>query len=58
MNAKGFLTVMVYGAATTLGSHLMMKGIEVSKDPYKKAQLKRKVKSIKNKFIGKEESYI
>ena len=56
MNVKGFFNAVLYGAAATLGSVMVMKGIEVSKDPYKKAQLKKSVIGIKDAIVKKTES--
>ena len=45
---KSILSAILWGAGVTAGSMAVTKGVEVAKDPYKKAQLKRKFNRIKS----------
>lgn len=53
---KKLFTMVLYGAAVTLGSIAATKGVEIASDPHKKAQLKQKIKKIKTTLTEKEES--
>ena len=44
------IKVMVMGAASTVGSMVAKKGIEVAVDPYERAKMKQKIHKIKDKF--------
>lgn len=56
MKIKDFTTAVLYGVATCLGFEIVRKGIEVSKDPYKKAELKRAFNKAKDALTKKTES--
>lgn len=57
---KGFMKYVVYGAAMTLGSHVVNKMIRVASSPYDRAVVKQKLNNAKNNvkdiFKNKEES--
>ena len=50
---KGFLRCCVYGAAITLGSMGVSKGIEVLSDPYKRTKIKNRFYKIKDAIFNK-----
>lgn len=52
MKIKSLVNAALYGAASTLGSMVVIKGAKVVSDPTKKAKIKRNVKEIKNTLIG------
>ena len=56
MNGKSFFNAVLYGAAATLGSIVVTKGVRVLSDPVKKAKLKKNFKAIKDTFAEKIES--
>jgi hypothetical protein len=56
MKIKDFANAVMYGVATCLGFEIVKKGIEVSRDPYKKAEFKKGFKKIKDAIIKKNES--
>ena len=53
---KNFFNAMMYGVAATLGGLAVTKGIEVAKDPYKRAKVKRIFNNIKEELSRKVES--
>lgn len=53
---KNIFNYVLYGAAMTLGSIVITKGLEVCGDPYKKAKLKQDLQNIKKHFTEKEEA--
>lgn len=53
---KRFFEYALMGAGTCIGYLSIRKGIEIASDPYKKANLKRKIKNIKNAVTDKTES--
>ena len=55
MGIKNIVNAIVYGAAVTLGSIGITKGMEVAKDPYKRAKVKKMFKNIKNDLKAKLE---
>lgn len=48
MFMRSIFSAILQGAAITLGSTLITKGFEVLKNPVKKANLKRKIKNVKD----------
>ena len=53
---KTICKAVIVGAATTVGSMLVNKAVELYNDPYKKAAFKQRVKRIKNAFSAEVES--
>lgn len=53
---KNFFNAVVYGAAVTLGSIAMTKGVRVMCDPIKRKALKKRFNNIKETFMKGEES--
>lgn len=52
---KSIFSAILWGAGVTAGSIAVTKGIEVAKDPYKKAKLKRKFNKIKSALTKDED---
>lgn len=55
MGIKNFFTAIVYGAAITIGAIGAEKGIEVTRDPVKRAKVKRVFNNIKDDLKRKIE---
>lgn len=53
---KKFFEYALMGAGTYVGYFVMLKGIDIASNPYKKAEFKRKIKNVKNVFSKKTES--
>lgn len=53
---KTFFKWVMCGAATYLGYFLCKEAIDTTKDPYRKAKLKKKVSKIKDAISEKTES--
>lgn len=51
---KRFFIALISGAGCWLGISLAKKGIEVAKDPYERARIKQKCKSIKDIVVKKD----
>jgi hypothetical protein len=54
MKIKDLFIWATYGAAITLGSLGVTKGIEIVRDPYKKALIKKRIVRIKNRLTHKD----
>lgn len=52
---KSFLSMVVLGAGATVGTFLAKEGIEIVRDPFKRAEVEQKIKSIKNAILKKDE---
>ena len=52
---KSIGAAIVIGAGMEFGAVLVKKGVEISKDPIKKATIKRKFNKIKDTLFKKEE---
>ena len=52
---KSLGAAIIIGAGMELGSILIQKGVEIQRDPVKKAAIKRKFKKIKDTLLKKEE---
>ena len=52
---KGLFNAVLWGAGVTAGSIAVTKGVELAKDPYKKAKLKRKIDKIKSALKNDED---
>lgn len=52
---RKFLMSIVAGIGTTIGAFVAKECLVVAKDPVKRADVKRKVESIKNTIFKKEE---
>lgn len=47
--------MVVLGAGATVGTFLAKEGIEIVRDPFKRAEVEQKIKSIKNAILKKDE---
>lgn len=52
---KRFIGVVVLGIGMELGTVLVKEGVQIAKDPYKKATIKRKFNKIKDAIFKKDE---
>ena len=55
MLMKRFMTMILFGIGMELGTCLTKEGIEIAKDPYKRAVVKQKITRIKETIFKKEE---
>ena len=56
MRIKDLTNALICGAASALGSIIVTKGVQYFSDPVNRAEFKKRLKNIKNKFIRKTES--
>ena len=54
MNIKRFFNCILSGMGVTIGSVIAYTGIKVIKDPVKKANVKRRIKKIKDAVVNKD----